>query len=185
MQLKMSLCMSLTFVVLTFPLQTDPLNTDKLLNPSGWNLPDVTKMVLEKVETISLPGIPDNLVAEYWRYRRDSPYRITNLWRKEQVLGLTIYKGPSDKILCFRYARVLEGRAKGSTLGILITLNSDLDGDGSYEFEICGGSEGANEKLLNSILRIKLGLSEETELVRRIIGSMLREMGNSKVEPYK
>ena len=98
----------------------------------------------------------------------------------ERVGRLTIYKTTSERILCFRYARILEDRAEGLPIGGLTTLISDLDEDGKYEFQMGNGYDAADRKLLISLLRIKLGLSAEADLLQRIVGSALRALDNKK-----
>lgn len=192
MRLRIYIFASLMLVLLALFSQTDSPNREMVLNPNGWNVPEVTKMVLEKVEAITLPGIPNELVAEYWMHGADPSYRITNLlpWRpkpsapnilyNEKVARLTIYKTSSGRILCFEYARILEDRSKKLPIGGLTTLISDLDENGKYEFQMSNGNEAGDRKLLISLIRIKLGLSEETDLVRRIVRSATREMSNNK-----
>jgi len=189
MQFRNSVCASLALGLIALLPQTNPANREMVLNINGWNLPDTTKLVLEKVETITLPGIPLELIAESWKPGKDASYRIINPppWRpkpsalnvlfSEEVRNLVIFRESKDKTLCIRYTRVLESQGTGLPVGVISTFISDLDDDGKYEFQMGGGYEAADKKLLISILRIKLGLSEEADLVRRIIGSALREMG--------
>jgi len=188
MKLRQSVCAAFALGLLALYPQTESVNRAKVLNPNGWNLPDVKKLVLEKVETITLPEIPIELIVESWRPGPDSTYRITNLspWKpkptslnihfREKVRSLTIFRVSADEALCFQYGRVLEAESTGLPVGGISTFISDLDNDGKYEFQMGNGYEAADRKLLISILRIKLGLSEEADLVRRIVSSALREM---------
>jgi len=189
MQPKHSLCLALAFCLSVVPSQRKPEYGEIVLNPKGWKLPDLTKLVLEKVERMTLPGIPDEIRAEWWKLPEGSPYRIENFPNArsehfdpdspliEELGRLIIFKTPKDEVLCHQYIRVLTGKYTGLSLGATFTFICDLDNDGTYEFQMGGGSEKNDRILLVSILRIKLGLSEETELVRRIIGSALHEMG--------
>ena len=196
MRLRHSVCASLALGLFALLPRTAPENGEIVLNRNGWKLPDTTKLVLEKVERMTLPGIPVEIHAEWWKLPEGSPYRIENFPNArskhfdpgspliEELGRLIIFKTPKDEVLCHQYIRSLTGKYTGLSLGATFTFICDFDNDGTYEFQMGGGSEENDRILLVSIIRIKLGLSEETDLVRRIIGSALREMGNSKVEPY-
>jgi hypothetical protein len=157
------------------------------MNPKGWNLPDKTNLILEKIERITIPGLHSEISAEWWKLPKESPYLITansplendhqdaNALLSEQVMNLIIYKSPDDKILCYEYTRRLLRKRTRQILGITASYVCDLDDDGICETQLPALSEGTNGKLLLSILRIKLELSDEAELVKRIIRSAIRE----------
>ena len=48
MHLNNTTCASLTIVLLALLAQADSFYTERVLNPKGWNLPEVKKMALEK-----------------------------------------------------------------------------------------------------------------------------------------
>jgi hypothetical protein len=158
-----------------------------VLNPKGWNLPDTKRMTFVKVETLDIAGIPFEIRVEKWRGKSETTYRIRNrhygtlqalaanrlVW--ENPLDLFIYRTPDEKILCYFYAREITDKA-GFTYGAVETYICDLDDDGMNEFQM--ETDLDPNKLLTSFARIKLGLSEETSLIKRTISSALRALKN-------
>jgi len=190
MKLGQSFCAAFALGLLSLFSQTTSVNQERALNPNGWNVPDVKKLEFVKAETITLPEIPVELIVESWTAGPESSYKITNLspWKPkptsqnihyiERVRSLTVFRVSKNKTLCFKYTRILEVENTGLSIGGISTYISDLNDDGTYEFQMGNGAEVADRKLLVSILRIKLGLSEEADLVRRIVSSAMREMSN-------
>ncbi len=168
-------------LVWVFP-QNKPRNPEVILNPEGWKLPDLNELVRDDFGKIALPGTAIKIRAETWKLPDGSPYLITlpsedleDLY--EQVLSLVIYRSPDDKILCYEYVGYLIKRKSKDILGETASYICDLDGDGILETQFGATSEGKSKRLLVSILRIKLGVSNESDLVRKIISSALLEIG--------
>jgi len=171
-----------------FP-QNKPRIPKVLLNPKGWSLPDLNELVRDKSVKIALPGIRSRIGAETWRLPDRSLYLIPYrpFWGKalseewgdlcEKVLSLVIYWSPANKILCYEYARYLIRQESKGILGVTASYICDLDGDDILEAQFDATSEGKVKRLLASILRIKLGVSEESDLVRKIVSSALLQIG--------
>lgn len=159
--------------------------TEYVLNPKGWNLPDTRRMILAKVERLTIADIPFEIRVEVWTENTETIYQIKNLLYGslpaltanrpvlENPLGLSIFKTPEGKTLCYEYCREITDKS-GFTYGAVITYICDLDDDGLNEFQMESGVEPT--KLLTAIIKIKLGLSEQTDLIRRTISSALRAM---------
>jgi hypothetical protein len=166
-------------------LHLDGAWTEIVLNPKGWNLPDTKRMIFVKVENLAMAGIPFEIQVETWTADSETTYRIKNLLYGslpalaanrpvlENPLDLFVFKTPDGKTLCYEYSREITNKA-GFTYGAVTTYICDLDDDGLNEFQMEAGVEPI--KLLMSIMRIKLGLSEEAGVIRRTIISALREM---------
>ena len=175
-------------LIWVFP-QNKPRNPEVLLNPEGWKLPDLNELVRDKFGKIALPGIASKISAEAWKLPDGSvylmpfhPFRQTVPLEDreglcEQVLGLVIYRSSANKILCYEYTRYLIKRESKIVLGETASYICDLDGDGILETQFDATSEGKDQRLLVSILRIRLGVSDESDLVRKIINSALLEIG--------
>ncbi len=167
---------------------------ETILNPQGWNLPDKSRLELSKDEKVALPGVSAEISVEEWTAKLGSHYSIMNLpkWRREwldsnaprreEVLGVKTYKAPDGRALCYEYWCLIDYAHKRSVKGpephtgdAVVSLICDLDDDGLCEsqFVITLDSE-KDKKLLASILMVKLGLSAETELVRRSVASAVR-----------
>jgi len=159
--------------------------TEIVLNSKGWNLPDTAKMVLIESKKVDINGIPREIRMEIWMGKDETKYRIRNLLYAdmpdlaanhpvlENPLALWVYKAADGTDICYRYTREITDKA-GFTYGVVITFICDLDADGVNEFQIEAGIEP--DKMLASILRIKLGLSDEADLIKRTIRSALRAM---------
>lgn len=166
-------------------LQSEDAWTEMVLNPKGWNLPDIGKMTLARVEKVSLTSVPCEIQVETWIGKSENKYTTKNLLYGslpalvggrpvlENPLDLFVFKTPDGRTLCYEYSRQITDKA-GFTYGAVTTYIADLDDDGHCEFQMEVGVE-PNE-LLKSIIRIKLGLSEETNLIRRTISSALRSI---------
>jgi hypothetical protein len=158
---------------------------EMVLNPKGWNLPDTKRMIPARVEKLTLADIPFEIRVEVWTGNTETTYQIRNLLYGslpaltanrpvlENPLDLFIFKTPEGKTLCYRYCRQITDKS-GFAYGAVITYICDLDDDGLNEFQMEAGIEPA--KLLTAIIKIKLGLSEQTDLIRRTISSALRAM---------
>ena len=150
------------------------------LYPEGRNIPDTKKLVHVRNGTLNVPGIKDEIKAERWELPKGSPYRITAFypWHhgpvSEEVGWLVIYRAPDDKILCYEYGRFLRDKKSGDEIGGTLSFIADLDNNGRYESQFDDAGEIGDKLLLASIIRLKLGISEETDLVRRIIEAALR-----------
>ena len=102
-----------------------------------------------------------------------SPSLAANHPVLESPWTLRVYKAADGMHLCRHYARQITDKAVFSYSGV-ITLICDLDDDGVNEFQMEAGAEP--DKMLASIIRIKLGLSDEAELIKRTIRSALQAM---------
>lgn len=168
------------FCLMAFLCQIELSGQGMLLNPRGWSLPDKDQLVLDRINKVKYPGIEGEIIEELWKLPKGSRYRIKSRphWRtnplSEEVLWFTIIKGPDNKVLCYKYARLFSDPKSGASLGGTSTYICDLDNDGQCESQIDGGSDEKNSELLTSILKVKLGLSKEAELVRRIIRAALQ-----------
>ena len=166
-------------------------NPGMALNREGWNMPDTKKLIHVKDETVDLPGIKEEIATERWNLPKGSPYRITAFypWQSgpvsEEVGWLVIYRAPDDKILCYEYGRFLRVKKTGEELGGTLSFFTDLDDDGRYESQFDDGGEIKNRLLLASIIRVKLGTSEETDLVLRVIEAALRDRPKQKNDPQR
>jgi hypothetical protein len=168
------------------------LTREDVFNPKGWKLPGKELFDLSKVEKVSLPGVPREIIAEIWFSRNDSANRSTNLPHDpcdeyklenehliDHVNRLIIYKTTDGRIICSYCDREL--RAENPDLGALgcalVNLVCDLDGNGSNEsqFSVAKGDSEYPE-LLASIARIKLGLSDESWLMSKLLKSTLRQI---------
>jgi len=165
----------------SFFLQQDFLE-ERFINSKGWNLPVISKLILERIEEKNFPGVPFGLIVEYRQAKAESDYCITNALCTpdgacypsipviERVWSLTTYKTPGGETLCYRYARLLLGptgksRVKAEKLhlsliladGGLASFVCDLDNDGVLESMIdVPYSEKEEERLLISIIKFKL-----------------------------
>jgi hypothetical protein len=147
----------------------------------GLNIPDTKRLVHVRNGTLNLPGIKEEIKTERWELPKDSPYRITAFypWHSgpvsEEVGWLVIYRAPDEKILCYEYGRFLRDKESGDALGGTLSFIADLDNNSIYESQFEGAGEIRDKLLLASIIRLKLGISEETDLVLRIIEAALRK----------
>lgn len=159
--------------------------TEIVLNPKGWNLPDTKEMSLSGVESLEIEGIPRGIQVGTWAEKSGTKYRMKNILYGslpalaanhpvlESPWTLRVYKAADGTHLCCHYARQITDKAVFSYSGV-ITFICDLNDDGVNEFQMEAGVEP--DKVLASIIRIKLGLSDEAELIKRTIRSALRAM---------
>lgn len=152
----------------------------------GWNLPNPSRLILEKVEKKRYPGMSFEIISEHRRAKAGAGYNITNalctpdgasyptISIKEKAWSLITYKTPEGEILCYRYYRLLVGPTKKSRAeaeklhlsllladGGLASFVCDLDNDGVIESMIdVPYSDKEEERLLVSILKLKLGIAE-------------------------
>jgi len=169
-------------------LTTIAIAEERIINISGWNLPDPNKMVFRKIEKIVLPGIPIEVTTEERYVGPDSEYYIQNPPRSvgkaidsralinERVEALTIYKDPDGHVLCYWYVCGFGGPPRQRKGGMSAAFICDLDDDGCNETKISYLGEVKRHELLSSLLRVKLGLSEEAELVRKVIRSSVAQL---------
>jgi hypothetical protein len=167
-----------------------PTPYERIISAAGWNVPEPTKMIPDKAEKITLSGIPIEITAESWKtLGMNHDYDIENkehligkpvdpnAFYKERVEYLTLYKTPEGRILCYRYVRLLVGPHPQLVGPAVFSFICDLDDDGSNESQFyVGDSDEAEVTLLTSILRIKLGLSGDAELMRRLIRSIVSDL---------
>lgn len=150
-------------------------------NQEGWNMPDTKKLVHIRNETLKLSGIETEVKAERWELAKGSTYRIKAIypWHSgpvsEEVGWLVIYRAPDNKVLCWEYGRFLRDEESGQEIGGTLSFFADLDNDGGYESQFEGAGEIMDKPLLASIIRIKLGISQETDLVTRLVKAALRK----------
>jgi hypothetical protein len=187
--IEKSICIG--FVALNlFSLLTPQLAlNERYINPKGWNLPDPACLALVKAEKMAYPGIPFEITAEIRQAELEQLYYIKNplfmvgesfrqdLFVKEEVCALTIYRKRDGEILCYRYVRLLEGLVPGSQPeaaksppssmiidGVQISYVFDLDNDGINESMIHAPYKQAEElRLLISIIKCKLGIAQFVE----------------------
>lgn len=144
-------------------LQT-PFPHERILDPQGWNLPDVKMLTLEKVENRTYPGIPCDIKIEFYgymdRYKAGAGYYILNppadsnktiepsLLMKEKVEGLDIYRSSNGIILCYRYSCITEGLTEESQLKVsrsLIRFIPTTTYGGKIAFIADLNNDGVNE----------------------------------------
>lgn len=167
------------------PVRRDQI-PDVGLYREGLNIPDIRKLVHVRNGTLGIPGIEVEIKTERWELPKGSPYRITAFypWQSgpvsEEVGWLVIYRAPNDKILCYEYGRFLRDKESGREIGGTLSFIADLDNNGIYESQFDSDGEKNDELLIASIVRLKLGISEETNLVIGIIKAAF-ELENAKL----
>ena len=162
-----------------------------IFNPNGWNLPDMGLFELDEIQTVALPGVPYEIMAEKWRPKKGSEKLSTNLplyqetkmssagpITGDEVLFLTVYKTRDGRVICCRCDRVLQFSPELYGLAV-VSYICDLDGDGSYESQFPSESDSENKAALTSIARIRLGQSEEDWLVDKMVRSILCQLRES------
>ena len=170
--------------VLLLPVTQTGL-TDRFINPNGWNLPDPHRLNFVSVEKVHYPGVSSAIIAELRVFDVNpvEPYYIKNplmtvgghlhydIDVREEVVGLTTYKGEDGRILCYRFDRILSGfmpgmekKAAGIPASSLIIDGGqavfifDADNDGINESMILAPFKRAEEReLLASLLKCLLG----------------------------
>jgi len=142
-------------------------------------------MVLTEVKKLDIKDISQEVQVETWAEKSGTKYIMKNILYGslpalpanrpvlENPWTLRVYKASDGTKLCYYYAREITDKA-GFTYGGVITFICDLDDDGVNEFQMEAGIEP--DKMLASILKIKLGISDEADLVKRTIRSALRAM---------
>lgn len=175
---------SLASVLILLPASPMPAFRERIVNPAGWNFPDPSKLAILRTEDVVIPGIPIKIIREWRRPNPGSkPYFIYNEPHfyqgavkrrkkiKERVDSLATYRSLENRLFCYSYLRLNEhsGAAEYSFI-------CDLDDDGCFESQFYPDSDEAEERLLSFIIKIKLGLSEDAMLVRRIITSVVLDL---------
>lgn len=186
------LCICSIALCLVLP-STSPLAQYKqYINLKGWNLPDPACLPFVRNEKVTYPGVPFDITEEKLDPKPDQLLYINNplflvggsfypnIFVKEEVLELKIYKTPNGEILCYRYMRIFQGllpeskpeaaKLPASSMiidGVQISYIFDLDNDGINESMIDAPAKKAEElKLLISILKSKLGLCIPSKISR-------------------
>jgi len=161
-----------------FLLSSAATPQERIFNSKGWNLPDAIKMPLEGVERIKLPGIPIDIIIETRYLGQGSEYYIKNPpWRvgkgidshtliNEQVMRLKTYRSPDGQVLCYWYNYGLGGPPSAAAVAAVASYICDLDGDGRNETRISPLGEPVEKESLLSIIRVKLGLSDEAGFIK-------------------
>jgi len=167
-------------------------NPEDVFNPKGWKLPGKALFELSGAEKVSLPGVPREIIAETYDRKLDSADRSTNLpidneWRAstpnlrliDDVYSLTLYRSTDGRIICWQCIRGFVDPNLGELGTVVSNLVCDLDGDGSYESQFeTWKLDSEYTELLASLARIKLGLSDESWLVSRMLKSALTQLSN-------
>ncbi len=193
MNIKKAIYLLLTLGLVEFLAADEGKNYERIFNPEGWNIPDVSKLTFLKTEKLSLPGLPFAISGEWWMTKEGSRYHIknypgwgseaTSVWSRkvdEEVGSLTIYKGPEGQVLFYLYMFLIKDDARHE--GAYAEIICDLDGDGVNESQFGYTSQQVPEKIMAAIAGIKVGISDESQLVKRMVISALHQLGEARTK---
>ncbi len=192
--IKSIICLLIGLVFSTVLLCQE--SQENVLNPRGWNLPDTSRLTLKAREEMAFPGVPVKITCELWIARPGSHYQITNLPRCfsrgrtpdldptrmyfERPQQLLICKAKDGRPLCYDYeclVSYLQTAPEPSPWFGVRSLICDLDGDGIFESQFGRDNSEEYNRMRASVLRIKLGVSTESDLVRRLVKATVENMG--------
>lgn len=169
----------------------------QMINHKGWNMPDPSKMTLFRVKKFTLPGMPFEIKKEVYLSEELDPansedpdkdsIRIMNpaknaegrpdmnKYIEQQIDYMGIYKDEQGHVLIYDILYDLSFREARSS------VICDIDNDGCLESRYDNISVDDEQSFMASIIKIKLGLSDESESIRKKVHStVLRSRAESR-----